>query len=192
MDHMLVIPGSYDDSISWIIRPVWENSGSTPTRNLTIYVDNLRARNIDSNTPIMDPVMDFRVPNEDFRFPTFIPPKGESSGAVDYTSNDGLRNLRDRKQEFFIWGEAKYDDAFQNWIVNLISNHSHITRYCYRIYGVQGDISNPKADLSLLYRQCPGNCTDDECYRKQGLEPAHDNITFMVNSPSMRPTPGSQ
>jgi hypothetical protein len=184
--HYLIVRqnfGNQDNSFSWFIEPIWENSGSTPTRNLRIYNAAPITRNIAPNTPVSDPMIDFKIPKDSDLISTFIPPRGEASASIEYANNDLLRDIQDQKLEAFLWGEATYEDAFQNWLTWLLGPYQHVTRYCYRIYGLAGDISDPSASIRLQYRQCRGNCTDEECSRQPSPDEEGDTFTMVINRP---------
>lgn len=101
-----------DNSVEWMIEPIWENTGSTPTRNLKIFNAAPIGRVLKPNTSLSDIEIDFSVKDEANRVPIFIAPKGQVSISVNLVSRDFLQALKDGTVEYFLWGEAIYDDVF--------------------------------------------------------------------------------
>ncbi len=165
-----------DNSIEWIIEPVWENTGSTPTKDLKIFNAAPIERAITPNTPIADIDIDFTVKDEGTRVPVFIAPRQQASTSVDFVSRDFLTSLKKGTAEYFLWGEATYEDVFWHFFIS----DAHISRYCYRLYGIDGDFEQPGSTPFLKYRTCHGNCTDSECYCKSEGTRVPDNITLTI------------
>lgn len=154
------ISGSYN----WRFRPIWQNSGETATKGMTLYVDcEIR------NTPL--PVgFDFKR--------TIMPPgtgmlgpkSSNMGGAAPHfgitsaiTPQD-LSDVQNSRKFLYLWGWAKYFDRFPG-------TPEHITRFCWQIV-LTGDPfgfvpnQNPTLAGSLNFSyiiHSEGNCADDEC-----------------------------
>lgn len=145
---------------NWRFRPVWRNSGDTPTRRLTQHTAcELR------NTPLPD---DFN-----FNYPTknsgvgLLGPRYENMGgiappspSVGITSQDIL-DVQEGRKFLYLMGWARYFDVFPD-------TPEHITRFCWIILP-SGDpftfVPND-AEHALIFPYAhfgTGNCADDEC-----------------------------
>jgi hypothetical protein len=143
------------------IQFVWQNTGSTPTRNLVIksYIEHAvfpgNGNGKASITP--DP-----KPHEEIR--AFIGPKGTASLSPDEIPLSLLKAIFDSSTPLHFRGEAMYQDVFDR-------TKQHITKYCYQVstLGRYSAFDNPKWTYSPVVRQCDtGNCTDDECKAQPG------------------------
>jgi hypothetical protein len=148
---------------NWRFRPNWQNSGETPTKNMTMHTECVA---LDSPLPL-----DF-----DFNYATreigkaLIPPKITTQGGMAprmprpaITPGDIIDACEGRKF-IYLWGWARYWDVFAN-------TPRHITRFCWLIM----PIGNPKmfypnqlpTDVDSLkfnfVYHFVGNCADDEC-----------------------------
>ena len=144
----------------WRFRPNWENSGDTPTKNMTMHSECLL---------VPSPI----APGFNFDYSTteigtaLIPPKNKSGGglaprfpAPAITPLDIIDVQEGRKLLCFM-GWARYFDVFPD-------TPQHITRFCWQIV-VSGDpfrydpSSSPQnLSFSNIYH-FEGNCADDEC-----------------------------
>lgn len=137
-------------------RIVWENSGSTPTKDLTI--------NINSSAFDALPKGDM-FPDHPSRLdtPLIIGPKATVYSDPAVMQGDDLKAVRDGKKIMFVWGRAIYKDLFSNTKV-------HRTRFVYRI------IWDGKAKAFTISLHDKFNCADEECDRQEqnddGLQPA--------------------
>ncbi|MGA9851661.1 MAG: hypothetical protein WBR15_01860 [Gammaproteobacteria bacterium] len=147
---------------NWRFRPKWENSGSTPTKNLRLHV-NFALRDTELPT-------DF-----DFNYEThavgtgLIAPKITLHGGVTpvpslapITTQD-IVDMQAGRKYFYIYGWAKYFDVFSD-------TDEHITRFCWIITPVGNaaafmpgfpDMAEPLTFPYLYYAK--GNCADEEC-----------------------------
>ncbi|MGO9771999.1 MAG: hypothetical protein ACLPSW_21120 [Roseiarcus sp.] len=152
-----------------IIMPKWRNSGTTPTRFMTNYV-NWRSF-------VGEPPIDFTFPDLDRNgipvtdatratINTFIGPNATTFADKLVIPTAIMDAIRVGNQRLFIWGWARYRDVFDAW---------HITRFANEIQFTQ--LGDPEAApkpgtrvgvaLSFsVYRR--NNCTDEEC-DQQGI-----------------------
>ncbi len=146
------------DLYHWKFRPQWQNSGDTPTKNMTMYTDCML---LDGELP-MGFNFDGRVP---FIGKALIPPKililGGIAPAVQISPEDIIQ-VQAGKKFLYLWGWARYFDVFPE-------TPQHITRFCWGITPVGDPMTYlPKPGLpdSLYfesYHHNEGNCADDEC-----------------------------
>lgn len=151
---------SPDGAYNWRFRPNWENSGDTPTRNMTMHSECLL---------VPSPI----APGFNFDYETteignaLNPPKTKSGGglaprftAPAITPQDIIEIQNGRKFLYF-WGWARYYDVFTG-------TPQHITRFCWQIvvagnpYLYEPTSSPQNLQFSNIYH-FEGNCADDEC-----------------------------
>jgi hypothetical protein len=127
----------------------WENTGNTPTRNLT-----MRFRFIPSPTAIDDP-WDFNSPKTVTIPREFISPKDKVSEGSYYMSHQEAVDTVQRRSYLYAIAEATYDDI-------LKSGEPHITQFCASYKGVAGVVIQ---NLQVVHwESCRHhNCADDEC-----------------------------
>ena len=112
----------FQGAYHWVFRPIWHNSGDTPTKNLRIYTEcTLR------NSPLQ---LGF-----DFTRTTskpgvgLIPPKSTKIGGVGtqapITPSD-IIDIQNSRKFLYVWGWATYRDVFPE-------TPQHITRFCWKI-----------------------------------------------------------
>ena len=153
------------DQYHWRFRPNLRNSGDTPTKQMTMYVE-CEIRN--TSLP----------PNYPFNYQSFnvaggtIPPKFELQGGLaphppdsGVTPQDIIDSQLGRKY-IYIWGWVKYRDVFPG-------TEEHITRYCFLITPVGDPLkfvpNTPGQPPTLGTLAFPyiyhneGNCIDNEC-----------------------------
>ena len=137
----------YQEGQMWMFSPCWENSGDTPTINLTISINNR--------------VFDDEIPN-DFDFPydkvkdiyMAIGPKGEAvigAFAIPYTTIEPLQGSQ--ISNLYIWVEAKYSDIIEN---------PHRTCFCIKmLFLTQQIIGEHDVPTFIYYDRY--NCSDEDC-----------------------------
>jgi hypothetical protein len=157
-------PDAASGSYVWRFRPQWRNSGDTPTRRMSLYVEcELR------NTPLPP---GFRFEDRRPSGVGMIAPKANAFGGIApvppqaaITPQDIVDSQAARKF-IYLWGWAKYFDVFP-------STNQHITRFCWLITPV-GDprafVPNtpgfPPAPGTMAFgfvHHDEGNCADNEC-----------------------------
>ena len=153
------VAGQYN----WRFRPVWRNSGDTPTRRLVIYCEcellNSSLRQGFDFTKTVRPAGS-----------GLLPPNSNMHGGVApvypgaaITPQD-IVDVQSGRKFLYLWGWALYQDVFE-------TTPKHITRFCFQITPI-GDplVFNPQAlpnqpgSISFNYlHHMEGNCADDEC-----------------------------
>jgi hypothetical protein len=144
----------------WTIRPQWQNSGATPTKQMTICSSG--------------GIRDTRLP-EDFDFPYNEVDVGTGLIAPRLTLNGGpvpsnkritpedIEDIQKGRKFFYMWGWAKYKDVFPD-------TPQHITKFCWAIV----PIGNPRTFIphsanhanKIIFNYiyiARGNCADEEC-----------------------------
>jgi hypothetical protein len=150
---------------NWRLRPALRNSGGTPTRNATMYVEcEIR------NTPL-PPRYPF-TPQVENTANVTIPPRFDLSGGIAprnpgaaITPQD-IIDAQNGRKFIYLWGVIRYSDVFPR-------TRPHITRYCYHIT-VTGDPftftpntpGQPPTPGTLAFNMIhhfEGNCIDEGC-----------------------------
>jgi len=147
---------------AWRFRPIWENAGTTPARNLTLY----------SAAKLTRPVEDGHTFDEELIGPTrgFIAPKLRAGGPQAPYDGDApilpeeLIEVIAGTKRLYLWGWAKYQ------VVQ--SEAWHITKFCWMVGLREGKPMSFKPNtpagqegsLSFNYFfHTEGNCVDSEC-----------------------------
>lgn len=122
------------------IMPMWENSGTTPTKNVRDHVSYW----LDSQT----------LPN-DFDFPDrgdmdkgrFVlgPKHTIGGGRPIFLTLAQMKDIQAGKLHFYIWGWARYHDVFSG-------TEEHITEFCREIVGVRGNPEDVSSNLVFQIR----------------------------------------
>jgi hypothetical protein len=148
-----------DGSIFYRIRPVWTNTGTTPTRSPKIF-----AQHVLSDRPLED---DFRfvVPTEVIYAPIALAKDDTVEGDEADVGGWQLLNVRNGSLRYYVWDVATYNDVFPDSPV-------HTTRFCYYIdpAGVTGDPTMAPDEATNVVRlhfklHSRNNCSDEECDR---------------------------
>jgi len=130
----------------------WENSGSTPTKDLTI--------NIDSKAFDAPPKGDMFPDNKrNLDIPLIIGPKATISSDSTRVFGEELKAVQDGKKFLFVWGRARYRDIFTGTDI-------HRTRFVYEVSW------NKQAGLPMIMHHRKFNCADEECDRQEKEETA--------------------
>jgi hypothetical protein len=144
-------PGLYN----WRFRPIWRNSGDTPTRNLVIQT-NCELRN--SPLPL------------GFNFSSSTPTGGGLLGP-GATANGGMapampgaaitpqdiKDVQNGTKFLYLWGSARYHDVFPK-------TPQHVTRFCWAII-VDGD---PFAFTPGAIAPAPGSLRFENIHMAEG------------------------
>jgi hypothetical protein len=147
----------------WHFRAQWQNSGDTPTKNMTMFAE------CEVRTSVPPPGFDFDHPTVQ-PGTAFIAPKSSLGGGLVPTPGRAAVSAQDildaqaNRKFIYMWGWAKYNDVFPG-------TPNHVTRFCWLLT----PIGDPKAfspsakpgeagSLSFpnVYHT-EGNCADDEC-----------------------------
>jgi hypothetical protein len=138
--------------VEWRIAPLWENGGSTATKNLKMVMD-CPSGNFDLNSGA---VIECPEPNIRYKIGFYQ----RSLGPHQTSHNEGTCDAWTPAQvaaipnhRFFMWAYARYTDAF---------DEPHKTRFCEGII-LSGDPY--KADRLVVQSAIVqgGNCTDEVC-----------------------------
>ncbi len=157
-----------DGSFVWKLRPKWTNTGKTPTRNFSLYVDyeitdKIREKGeIDLNKIRNTPGVGHLAPYQAM-FGGQIPFEKDT-----FLTPDLVEHLIVGKQFLYMWGWAKYNDVFPN-------TEMHITKFCWLVapvgYPRAFKLHSTKMEETLNFNylnHLEGNCADEEC----GAQPA--------------------
>ncbi|MDQ2955295.1 MAG: hypothetical protein M3R18_10285 [Pseudomonadota bacterium] len=139
------------------IQPVWENSGTTPTRNGRTYVN---WRYFPGSIPSDFDFADFdEMGNRILAYESYsalvMGPKSKSFSPAIAIDASTVRMVRELEGRVLIWGWAEYDDIFED-------STRHRTEFCYQMI-VSGDPPNSHIGFSQ-YRRFNG--ADEDCERK--------------------------
>ena len=148
---------------NWRFRPIWENSGDTPTKNMTMHT---RCMLLDDPLP---PGFNFDE-NTTITGKALIPPRSTIDGGISPThpaqaiSPQDIADVQSGEKILYLWGWARYSDVFPN-------TQQHITRFCWFLTPlgdpfayVAGKIPPDTGGVSFpSLHHSEGNCADDEC-----------------------------
>lgn len=148
---------------------VWENSGETPTVELSIE----GLTSFDRTIP--PPFPDFDSPNQDResnRIHGLILPKGTLHGQQNYVNAEGLDIASAKRLPFYLYGVAKYKDIF---------GKRHLTIACYNLFPAPIDhTAAPQTEYGTAYREY--NCADEDC-RRYANEPHMAKLLEFLSQP---------
>lgn len=136
--------------VAWQFIPVWENAGSTPTRDLHMHLSawwqpGLLPGFTKTDIGPSEGTLSVLGPKATTNFPFITVP--------DYV----IKLARQTPGLLRIWGWAKYKDIFWH-------SDRHSTRFCYIGSWINGHPDDAGSGLDIRYNLCPeGNCTDTEC-----------------------------
>jgi hypothetical protein len=146
------------DGTGFVVTPIWENSGNTPTVNLSVYTNFsyfLKPMSDDFKFPDFDATGKETI-NPD-RILTLLAPKAKKDGFSVYISSDKIRAINEGKGYYYFYGWARYRDVFDN-------TKSHVTKFCEQAVRAVVDIPKSPNTGSLELKECPrNNCADTEC-----------------------------
>ncbi|HEY5213809.1 MAG TPA: hypothetical protein VIJ38_12400 [Acidobacteriaceae bacterium] len=130
----------------------WENSGTTPTRDMKSHLNWLIR-----NTPLPD---DFTYPDfgDEQPSPIALGPKTVGHTTPISIPAADISKIMNHQELFYIWGWARYRDIFPK-------TKPHITRFCTEITGFQGNplLSDPGSLSTPMTQNCANTCYDEEC-----------------------------
>lgn len=141
--------------VFWRIRPMWINSGGTPTRNLAVYAHYvLQDDGLSDNYQF--------VPDHHDSIPATLPPKERLESQWRDIWGHELVAVKNGSKHLYIWGTATYRDVF------FPRTEQHITKFCVEATNITGDPllpwhedSNPMHIAFETYRR--HNCADNDC-----------------------------
>jgi hypothetical protein len=150
---------------NWRLRPVLRNSGNTPTKNMTMYVEcEIRNRPLQMGyafTPeIENTARAVIAPNLDIQ--GGIVPRSPAAAITPQDIID-VQNLR---KYIYLWGVIRYSDVFPR-------TRPHITRYCFMITftgdpfqfvpNTPGQPPTPGTLAFQMIHHAENNCIDEGC-----------------------------
>lgn len=140
---------------AWNFIPVFENSGSTPTKHSIMHVS-FAIENEGLPDAFQFPDLWLEgMPKRYSRF--FIGPKAEKWSAPIEIHTVDLEAVKNRGKRIFIWGWIDYNDV-------LKGTARHRTEFGLELF-VKGDPAIPTASFTFQeFRDFNG--ADDDCYRK--------------------------
>ena len=139
--------------IFWRVRPIWINSGNTPTRKLHVYV----------HYELLDAPLDADyqfIPTRDEPWPAMIAPKGQIEGASRDFFGDDLVAVKEGRKHLYVWGIARYQDVFPDTVVR-------VTKFCVVATNLTGDPTKPWDEkfpfhiAFVIFNR--HNCADEDC-----------------------------
>jgi len=139
--------------VFWRIRPIWVNSGNTPTRQLRVYAHYiLQDSRIDENYQFIPDMLPEQL--------TYISPKRQIESESRDFFGDDLIAVQEGRKYLYIWGVARYFDVFPG-------TTEHVTKFCVEAKNITGNPMEGWSDtnkfdivFSTFDRH---NCADDEC-----------------------------
>jgi hypothetical protein len=135
---------------AWRFGIIWENSGTTPTRRLDIHVSWY------SRTDPLPQGFDFPDLGPPGHLVVIGPKATTSTGPFDIPIAT-LTGVQQGTHHVYFWGRATYRDVFSN-------TPMHITRFCWKLFGVVGNPVAPAGDFSVQFAtHSEHNCADEEC-----------------------------
>lgn len=132
----------------WHFRPMYVNSGESPTKGLVTHVDyEFRDRLLPDNFPFID--------NHNFNAKMLIGPNSRSVGGNPRTfSVAELAQIAEGKMFLYLWGWVRYDGLIE-------APQQYLTRYCFQVL-VGSDPSRVGTAFTFVFPNV-GNCSDNEC-----------------------------
>ena len=145
---------------NWRFRPIWQNSGDTPTKGMTMHTScELR------HTPLPSGFDFGRATTQTGT--GFLGPRATGTGSLAPTfpmaaiTPQNLLDVQQGRQFLYLWGSVRYFDVFPN-------TKQHITRFCWLVMLVGDPFTYVPDDPQHTLRfttihHTEGNCADDEC-----------------------------
>lgn len=136
-------------AFTWGFIPVWENSGNTPAKSLTVETDCMRA-------PMSDhPETGITTHNTPLK--RVIGPHQKITGQTCGLYMKDIQSIMDGTATFAVIYRARYTDIF---------DMLHQTEGCWFTKVVTGDLSRTQP-LYIAVQMCDThNCADDQCHDK--------------------------
>lgn len=140
----------------WTFQIVLENTGSTPTQNMSV------TSSVSFSVPVLpdsptDPAELKPQSTEAYPIVTdhFIGPHGKV--VIDGVSllTKTLEDMADRRADFFVYGIARYKDAFAE-------TAERSTKFCFVVRPYKGPAGLSLANRALCHHW---NCGDEDCQR---------------------------
>jgi hypothetical protein len=145
-----------DEIQTCTIQPIWENTGTTPTRNGRSHVNWKffeRAIPDDFDFPDYDEIGNPIQIYEVFG-PLIVGPRATALSALLDIEPSVLRQVRDLQGKLLIWGWAEYDEVFSD-------SRRHRTEFCYQLV-----VTGSPASWVGFSQYRAFNGADDDCMRR--------------------------
>ncbi len=138
------------------LQPVWENTGTTPTKNGRAHVS---WKYFERSVPTDFDFSDFddlgnRILSYDVYRPLIVGPKATTLSPVINIEPAILRQVRDLQGKLLIWGWAEYDEIFPG-------AKRHRTEFCYQVA-----VSGSPAGHVGFSQYHMHNGVDEDCSKK--------------------------
>jgi hypothetical protein len=145
-----------DVSVYWRFATILENTGSTPTKNMTVTSAVSFSVPVVPDTPT-DP-MDLRSQLSE-AYPTvtdhFVGPHGKVSIDAISLITKTLEDMAERRADFYVYGIARYNDQFAD-------THERSTKFCFVVRPFKGPNGLSLNNRGLCHHW---NCGDEDCDR---------------------------
>lgn len=155
--------GPNHGEVYWRLRPVWTNSGATPTRGMKLFTDcEIRLSPLPSG----------------FNFDRPAHPAGSGLLGPNYSNMGGaapipqqpaispndLVDVQRGVKFIYVWGWVRYRDVFPG-------TEEHITRFCWSVSTIGNPLNcvagarpnHPRRLTFTFTHHNEGNCADEEC-----------------------------
>lgn len=145
-----------DEIQTCTIQPIWENTGTTPTRSGRSHVNWKffdRAIPDDFDFPDYDELGN-PIQTYDVFGPLIVGPRATALSALLDIEASVLRQVRDLQGKLLIWGWAEYDEVFTD-------SRRHRTEFCYQLV-----VTGSPASWVGFSQYRAFNGADDDCLRR--------------------------
>jgi hypothetical protein len=145
-----------DEIQTCTIQPIWENTGTTPTRSGRSHVNWKffdRAIPDDFDFPDYDEIGN-PIQVYDVFGPLIVGPRATALSALLDIEPSVLRQVRDLQGKLLIWGWAEYDEVFSD-------SKRHRTEFCYQLV-----VTGSPASWVGFSQYRAFNGADDDCMRR--------------------------
>jgi hypothetical protein len=167
-----------DLPLYWSFRTILENTGGTPTKNMTV------TSSVSFSVPVVpdsptDP-MDLRSqPTE--AYPTitdhFVGPRGKVGVDAISLITKTLEDMAERRADFYVYGIARYNDQFAE-------TKERSTKFCFVVRPFKGPNGLSLNNRALCHHW---NCGDEDCERDKRKYEA-DRNAVLARNPNARET----
>jgi hypothetical protein len=146
---------AHDESpVFWRLRPIWINSGNTPTRGLFVYA---HYELLDEPLP-----SDYEfIPAQHDPILSTIYPDGKLESAARDIDGTDLVEVKEGRKYLYVWGVAKYRDVFAG-------TPERVTKFCVMATNIAGNPTLPWDDKANIFEIAfttfgRHNCSDEDC-----------------------------
>jgi hypothetical protein len=167
-----------DLPLYWSFRTILENTGSTPTKNMSVTSSVLFSVPVVPDSPT-DP-MDLRSqPNEAYPTVTdhFVGPRGKVGIDAISLRTKTLEEMAERRADFYVYGIARYNDQFAE-------TKERSTKFCFVVRPFKGPNGLSLNNRGLCHHW---NCGDEDCERDKRKYEA-DRHAVLARNPNATET----